>query len=170
MVVLLVHEVHRRARDLDARFQHRLVQARAVAARPGEGRDQGRMHVDGAPLETAAQLEGREETEQEHEVEVEGLERGVQRVVEVLHLGMLLARHGERGDAAPPGALESKRRLPGGDHDRDAGAELPRVDALAEVLEARARAREEHADPQRTVAHGASLRCTASVAGARFIV
>ena len=65
VVVLFIHEVHRGAGDLDAGFEHGLVDPAAVAAPAREGGDQGRVDVQGSTVEFSARLEGREEAEQD---------------------------------------------------------------------------------------------------------
>jgi len=169
VIVLLVHEVHGRAAHAHAGGEHRLVDAVAVEALAAEGRDQRGMDVDRAARE-AARLERREEAEARHQVHRLARELRVQGVVEGAQVRELLARHRQRADAPPPGAREAARAALRGEDQHDLRGQRAVVDALAEVLEARALAGEQHRDAQRLAHPPNRLRWMRRVAGDWFRV
>ena len=154
MVVLRIREVDGGAGHLDARLEHRVVDAMPVEALAAECGDQRRMHVEGASVELPARLEGRQEAQQGDELRAVLLEGGVDRVVERADVGMALARHGHRGNPATARALEPAGLLPRRDHDDELRRHFARVDALRQVLEACPFPREKDTDPQRRVRVG----------------
>jgi hypothetical protein len=70
----------------------------------------------------------------------------VNQVVELAEVAVTFAGDRDGGDATPLRAAEASDVLLGADHHRDRCRDLSGVDALEEVLEAGALAREQHAD------------------------
>ena len=101
VVVLLVGEVHRGAGHLHPLLEDGFVDLTSVETLAGEGGNQGRVDVDGASFELAAQLEDGEEAEERDELHAVLLELRVNQVVELAEVAVALAGNRDGRDTAP---------------------------------------------------------------------
>lgn len=142
VVVAVVGEVDGAAGDLAAVLEDSGVDVVAVHAGPAEGREQGRVDIEDAPLEVVGDLEEAEEASEDDEVSAvlaAGLEDGGGEGAEI---GVVLAAELEDGDllVEVAGLCGLEGFGAGGDDQGEGGVEAAIGDAVGEVLEGTATA------------------------------